>query len=97
MSIKSMILLILIVLITVISTQNMHNITFAVLIWDFSISLIILLYIILLFGIIIGFSFPQLMKISGRRPAKSSGEGLRDKKSEELTGSEKSLINKRKG
>ncbi len=72
MNYKSIILIILVLFITAISMQNTHTVDFKVLVWDFSISLIFFLYVILFIGIFIGYTFPRIVKISRKRSVKKA-------------------------
>lgn len=72
MNYKSIIMIILVIFITVVSTQNTHTVDFKVLAWDFSISLIFFLYFILFIGIFIGYTLPRIVKISRKRTKKKA-------------------------
>jgi uncharacterized membrane protein YciS (DUF1049 family) len=67
MKIRTIILITLVIIVTIISTQNIQTITFNFIFWDISLSLIILMYIILIIGFIIGISISPLIKISRRK------------------------------
>ena len=62
MKIKTIIIVILIVFITIISMQNTQNIIIKLLYWDTEISLILLLYIICITGFLIGVIVPNIWK-----------------------------------
>ena len=62
MNARSIILIICLIVVTVISTQNTHSITLKFLFWDMSISLIILMYILIALGFMIGFSYTNISK-----------------------------------
>jgi uncharacterized integral membrane protein len=72
MNYKTIIVIILVIFITAISMQNTHTVDFKVLVWDFSISLIFFLYVILFIGIFIGYSLPRIVKISRKRSKKKA-------------------------
>jgi len=62
MKVRSIILIICLIVVTVISTQNTHGITLKFLFWNISISLIILMYILIALGFMIGFSYNTISK-----------------------------------
>lgn len=70
MKIRTIILIILVIIVTIISTQNIQTITFKFIFWEISLSLIILMYIILIIGFLIGISLAPLIKISRRKSPK---------------------------
>jgi uncharacterized integral membrane protein len=70
MKIRTIFLIIMVAILAIISTQNTHVITFNCIFWDISLSLIILMYIILIIGFLIGISLSPLIKISRRRSSK---------------------------
>jgi uncharacterized integral membrane protein len=70
MKIRSILLIILVIIVTIISVQNTQTTTFKFIFWDISLSLIILMYIILLIGFLIGISLTPLIKISRKKSPK---------------------------
>jgi len=61
---KTIIILILIILSSIVLLQNTHQVTFRVLFWEVSISSLILLTFMVLFGFIIGYITAKLEKKS---------------------------------
>ena len=68
MKIKAIILIVLITLFLIVLLQNRDSVTFQLLFWNISASLIVLLILMLILGFLIGFILAKLL----RRKTKSS-------------------------
>ncbi len=74
MKITNIILLIAIGLIIIFSVQNTQPIQIRVLFWEFSVSLIILIYLLLVVGFLAGISYGGLRKLSASRSEKKKAK-----------------------
>ena len=66
MNVKSIVLIVLVIFVTILATQNTHAVKFKLLFWDISLPLIIMVFLSISVGFALGYFAKGVFKIVGK-------------------------------